>query len=32
MSKVIIEKPETASEMSVLNDEVNTINLSLIHI
>jgi HSP20 family molecular chaperone IbpA len=26
MSKVIIEKPETASEMSVLNDEANTIN------
>ena len=26
MSKVIIEKPETASEMSVLTDEANTIN------
>ena len=26
MSKVIIEKPETASEMGVLNDEINTIN------
>jgi len=26
MSKVIIEKPETATEMSVLTDEANTIN------
>lgn len=26
MSRVIIEKPETASEMSVLTDEANTIN------
>ena len=26
MSKVIIEKPETAGEMSVLTDEANTIN------
>ena len=26
MSKVIIEKPETASEINVLTDEANTIN------